>query len=116
VSGLGDRLRARGVDPAAFLSWAQSQASAASVGSSDRTLDDIISEYRSAVGAGRPRSTMTPELAHRLFEEGTQRHRDRLLVERVTRQVVREAARAARSQWQHCNQCTPRVPCYRHEG
>jgi hypothetical protein len=116
VSGLADRLRARGVaDVAAFLAWTQGQTPAPVAGTSDRSLDDIIGEYRQAIGqpAGR---RMDPATAHRMVAEGAQRHRDRMLLERVVGQVVREAARAARSQWEHCYQCTPRIPCHKHEG
>jgi hypothetical protein len=71
---------------------------------------------KATLGRGLAPQPMTPELAARMVEEGAQRHRDRMLLERVARQVIREAARQGRSQWRTCTYCTPRVPCYRHEG
>lgn len=123
---LADRLQARGVDPTAFCAWAQpaAWAQAAGVGAplehlDDRELDGLIATYRQAVGSPTrrpPASRMTLQEAERINTAGAQRHRDRMLLERVVAQVVRQAARRAQSQWQHCYQCTPRVPCYRHGG
>lgn len=115
---LADRLRTRGINnPGGFLAWAVGAGHHGPLdGILDRDLDVLVAEYRQAIGLSAPRRRMDPETAHRMVEEGAQRHRDRLAVERVVEQVLRRAARQARSQHPYCLQCTPRIPCYRHEG
>jgi hypothetical protein len=120
---LADRLRARGItDPGGFALWAHGAGHHGPLdGILDRDLDTLVQEYRQMVGlpAGvrglRP-TGMDPATAHRMVEEGAQRHRDRQLLERVVEQVVRQAARQARSQHPYCWRCTPRIPCYQHGG
>jgi uncharacterized protein YjiS (DUF1127 family) len=126
MSALDGRLRARGVDPAAFRVWAQPAAWAQAAGYraslerlDDRELDGLIATYRQTVGSPTrrpPASHMTPEQAHRMVEEGAQRHRDRLALEQVARQVISRAAQRARSQHPFCGRCTPLVPCHQHGG
>ena len=119
MSALGDRLRARGIDnPGGFIAWCLGVGYRDPLEAcSDRDLDARVHEYRLLVGSTRPSpSSMTLEQARRMNAEGAQRHRDRMQLERVARKVIASEARAARSQWETCLRCTPRVPCYRHEG
>jgi hypothetical protein len=111
---LADRLRARGVvDVGGFLAWAQSQAPVPLDGSTDRTLDSVVAEYRQAIGqpAGR---RMDPATAHRLFEEGAARHRARLLAERVVREVIAERLRTPTLS-ETCPKCSATQRCWEHE-